>query len=492
MARMKNLIGFVFIPVLLVAFVIFWTMGKRSEDTPILTVEAVNKSFSVLVESVGELDAARSTVLFSQIRGDRGKIVWITDDGARAKKGDVLVRLDPTFFEEEVTRLTAKVKEWEVVVSAHEQILEWEKVQSEREIKTAEFDLRAARLDLLKLEKGDGPLELNRLQGAAQKAKRDWEEKKGYLVDLKTLEKRGYANITEIAQTQNKVSEAKEAYEVAKRQHESYRDYVLPSLIEKANAQVARAQMNLEQLKKGSGFKIGKAVAALRKAQQSLESTTYSLKTAQTELERTVIRAPIPGISVLPEAFHSGKKRKPRIGDIVWQNQSLVYLPDISSMVVKAKIREIDLHKVGVGKEAMVFVDAYPDLRLSGQVQSIGVIAESRSESYTADKYFRVVLSVGEEDQRLRPGMTARVEIECEEVTNALCVPVQAVFNEQGRSYIYVDTHASYEKREVSIGAQSEDWAQILAGLEKGERVVLSRPPSNEILRQLELPQQEN
>ena len=481
MARTRNLTLFVVIVVLFLTFVLLRTFDKRHEDARILSAKAVKRTFSVLVEAVGELDAARSTVLFSQIRGDRGKIVSIVGDGTKVKKGDVLVRLDPTFFEEEVTRLTAKVREGEAVVSAHEQILEWEKIQSERELKTAEFDLRAARLDLVKLEKGDGPLELIRLQGAAQEAKRDWQEKKGYLVDLKALEKRGYANITEIAQAQNRVSEAKEAYAVAKRQYESYRDYVLPSLIEKARAQVARAKMNLEQIKKGAGFKIGKAVAALRKAQQNLESTTYSLKAAQTELERTVIRAPIPGIAVLPEAFRGGKKRKPRTGDIVWQSQPLVYLPDVSEMVVKTQIREIDLHKVDAGKQAIILVDAYPDLELPGQVQSVGVLAESQTESTTADKYFQVLISIKEGDQRLRPGMTARVQIKCGEIDNALSVPIHAVFNEEGRNYCFVEAQASYEKREVSIGAQSEDWAQVLTGLLEGEHVALSRPPLNEI-----------
>jgi len=482
MTRTRNHKLLVFILVPVAAFVLVWIAGKGPVDAPVLSVKVAKKSFSVLVEAVGELDAARSTVLFSQIRGDRGKIVTIILDGTRVKKGDELVRLDPTFFEEEVARLTAKVREWEAVVSANKQIMEWEKVQAERETKTLEFDLRAARLDLIKLEKGEGPLELYRLKGAAQEAKQDWKEKEGYLVELKTLEKRGYVNITEIAQIQNKVSDAKEAYEVAKRQHESYRDYVLPSLIENAHAQVARAKMNLEQLKKGAGFKIGKDMAALRKAQQSLESTTSSLKIAQAELERTVIRAPIPGIAVLPEAFRGGKKRKPRIGDIVWQNQPLVYLPDVSEMVVKTQIREIDLHKVGIGKRAMVLVDAYPGLRLLGEVRSIGVLAESRAESHTADKHFQVVVAVSEKDQRLRPGMTARVEIECAKVENALSIPIHAVFNDEGRSYCYVDKQSSYEKREVSIGAQSKDWAQVLAGLKEGERVALSQPPSNEII----------
>ena len=480
--RNNKLILYIIAPI--IAFVLLWVTGKRPEDAPVLSVKAEKKSFSVVVEAVGELDAARSTVLFSQIRGDRGTIVSIISDGAKVNKDDVLVRLDPTFFEEEVTRLTAKVREWEAVVSANEQILEWEKVQSNRETKTLEFDLRAARLDLVKLEKGEGPLELYRLEGAAREAKKDWKEKEGYLEDLRTLEKRGYANVTEIAQAQSKVSEAKKTYELAKRKYESYRDYVLPSLIESARAQAERAKVNLEQFKKGAGFKIGKAMAALRKAQQSLESTAASLKTAQKELERTVIRAPIPGIAVLPEAFRGGKKRKPRVGDIVWQNQPLVYLPDVSDMVVKTQIREIDLHKVGVGKRVTVLVDAYPDLSLTGEVQSIGVLAESRTESYTADKYFQVVVSVREKDQRLRPGMTAQVKIECEKVDNALSIPIHAVFNERGRSYCYVAMQASYEKREISIGAQSENWAQVIAGLKEGELVALSRPPSNEIRKQ--------
>jgi HlyD family secretion protein len=255
-------------------------------------------------------------------------------------------------------------------------------------------------------------------------------------------------------------------------------------LIENARAQVKKADMELEQFKKGTGFKIGKAMAALQKAQQSLESTASSLKIAQTELDRTVLRAPIPGIAVLPEAFRGGEKRKPRVGDIIWQNQPLVYLPDISDMVVKTQIREIDLHKVGTGKEVMVFVDAYPDLRLTGEVQSIGVLAESRTESHTADKYFQVVVTVKEKDQRLRPGMTARVEIECAKVENALSIPINAVFNDKGKSYCYVEAQNIYEKREISIGAQSEDWAQVLAGLKEGESVALSKPPSNEIHEQ--------
>jgi len=481
MPRKRNFILVVLGLALLLGIGLLINRKEAPEQLSVLLASVHLKGFSVTVDAVGELDAARSTVLFSQIRGDRGKIVWIIGDGTKVKKNDVLARLDPTFFEEEVARLTAEARQFEAVVSANEQILEWEKIQAEREIKTAEFDLEAARLDLIKLEKGDGPLELMRLEGAAQEANRDFEESQGYLADLAILEKQGYANLTEIAQARNKATEAKAAYEVAKRQLESYRDFVLPSLLEKARAQVARSHMNLEQTKRGVGFKIGKAMAALRKAQQDLESASFSLKVAQTELDHTVIHAPIPGIAVLPEEFRGGKKRKARIGDVVWQGQPLVYLPDISQMVVKTLIREIDLHKVTTGNPAVVLVDAYPDLRLPGLVQSVGVLAESRSEAHSVEKYFQVVISIEAEDERLRPGMTARIAIECGKVNNKLCVPISALFHENGSHYCYVDVEASYEKRKVSVGLQNDDWAEILSGLFENDRVALSPPPSLEI-----------
>ena len=483
----RNIFLFSLSLVLLLTILLLIRFKKESEDIPLLRASVERRSFSVSVETVGELDAARSTVLLSQIRGDQGKIISIIDEGTRVKKGNVVVRLDPTPFEEKVIQLSAKVREDEAIVAAHDQALQWEKIQAEQEVQAAGFDLRAAKLDLLKLEKGDGPLELIRLEGAAREAKQDWEEKRGYIADLQALKQKGYANPTEVANAMNKVDEAQKLSEMANRKYKSYRDYVLPALIEKAKAQVQRAKMNLEQTKKASGFRVGKAMAALRQAREKLKSTTAALKAAQTELERTVIRAPIPGIVVLPEGHRGGSKRKPRIGDVVFQNQPLVYLPDVSEMVVKTQIREIDLHKVDIGKLAVVQVDAYPDLRLSGQVQSIGVLAEARNESFRGDKYFSVRISVKEEDQRLRPGMTAKVEIQCAEVQDVLAVPIYAVFEEGGRWYCYKDVKSSFEKQEVALGAVNNDWAQIVEGLSAGDVVAFSQPLAEEIVGQKQL-----
>ncbi len=124
-------------------------------------------------------------------------------------------------------------------------------------------------------------------------------------------------------------------------------------------------------------------------------------------------------MAVLAEDIRGTTFRKPRIGDQVWQNQPLVYLPDISRMIVSTQVREVDLHKIDIGKPASVRVDAYPQLALRGTVESIGVLADAKTGE-AGLKYFRIIVSLDQSDPRLRPGMTARMVILADEPTGNL------------------------------------------------------------------------
>jgi len=457
-----------------------------SESLP-LTERVTRTDLEVAVEAVGELDAAESTVISSSVRGNRAKIIFLVEEGTNVKAGEVLVRFDPTAFEEEVERLTEEVCEKEAIIEAREQVLEWEQNQVQRERLAAAFEVKTAELDLTKIEKGDGPLELVRLERAAQEAKESSDMVEGYLRDLEDLEKQGYANAAEIAQARRKVEEAKSKCELAKQQASYYRTYVLPSSIGKARCRVEKAKMELERIGRGGTLKVAKATAAVRLGERELQTALGKLKSADSELERTVIRAPIPGMVVLTERYQSGQKRKPRVGDSVWQNQPLVYLPNLSSMIVKTRIREVDLHKVSRGKRAAVHVDAYPDLRLRGEVESLGVLAMKEERVASAEKYFQVILAIQDHDDRLRPGMTARVEIVSSQAQGVLAVPVHTVVLRDDTTYCHVLTTSGYELRQVVCGPRNEDLVEIRDGLREGELVCLSGPPAGEVVRRVPL-----
>jgi HlyD family secretion protein len=461
--------------VLLAGHRLFLSHAGNSED--ILTAEVVRTDMTVEVHTVGELDAAESVVLSSSVRGDRGKIIELVEDGKQVETGDVLIRLDPTEFQEEVLRLRSKVIELDALVKAQEELLEWEKNQVEREINRSESDLKIARLELRRLEKGEGPRELARLEAEAAKAREDYEKKQHYQTSLDELVARGFANPTEQEQIRNQIKEAEQAYRMVDMQLSSYRDHLLPVQIEKAKAAITAAEVSLEQTKKGGGHKVGQAMAALAKAEQELVSARQNLERAEQELDATVIKAPSPGMVVLAEQNRGNTFRKPRIGDQVWQNQPLLYLPDISKMIVKTRVREVDLHKIDVGKPVLTTIDAYPDLVLKGRVTAIGVLADQGRDNRRGDRHFSVTVGLDQSTPRLRPGMTARVNIICSRAAGTLVIPVFAVFQEGESSIVFVKGAWGFKKRIVVTGAQNEELVEIKKGLAEGDETALSRPP---------------
>jgi len=399
------------------------------EDQETQMAEAKIGSFDISVSTIGTLDAEQSYIVSSSIKGELGKIIFLIDEGAFVKKGDILVEFDSAYFEEEILRLTGELRGLESSFEARKQILEWEKSQAEGSIKTAEFDLNDA--------------------------KQEYNRYISYISDLEELGKKGFNYPNEIYQAKKKA--------------------------EQLFAKQQRYETSFEQIKKEIVFKISAATAELEQVKNDIEMTMTSLNNMREELKKAVVKAPFSGIVVYYEAQRDNQKRKPRVGDTVWQNQPILYLPDITSMIVKTLVREVDLYKIAKGQRASIQVDAYPKMVLSGKVASIGVMASDNSEDDNGEKYFQVIVSVDQQNLELRPGMTARVIIEVDKARNIISVPVQAVFSDQTDKYCYVADGQDFKKVKVEIGRQNEDYVEIVAGLKNGDMVSLVRPSDNEL-----------
>jgi HlyD family secretion protein len=463
-----------------VGFVVSTLVGSnQSETLPRLTT-ASPRSFDITVSTIGVLDAARSHMVSSTIRGDRGKIITLIEDGAQVSEADILVRLDPVPFEEEVRRLESDVQALEAAVEANEQMLEWEKSQVQREVLNAEYNLKVAVLDLKRLREGDGPLKLAGLKSEMDKLEEEYRRYLAYINDLEELAQKGFGNIREISAAREKCADLKDQFTAAEKNFLSYRNHVLPALVKTGEAKVQQAEMELGQLTKGGVFRIAKAKAAYDEVSGKLRMLQGQLANARRELEKTVIRAPSAGIAIHFEAYRDGAKRKPREGDSVLPNQPLVYLPDISSMIVKTQVREIDLHKIVVGQPCRVQVDAYPESVFTGEIVFVGALASELQRLGRGEKYFEVTIALKDRSDRLRPGMTARVTILSASVKEALAIPVQAVFEEGGATYCYRHRGSGFEKVAVVTGRQNEDLVVIRSGLVAGDRISLVKPERNE------------
>ncbi len=451
-------------------------------DNALLFARVERGDLTVSIHTVGLLDAAKSHMVSSEIRGNKGKIIELVRDGSWVENEAVLVRLDPSPFEEEVHKLQGKVESLQAAVEAVKQLAAWEKNQAGQRISAREYDLKVAELDLERLINGDGPLQLAQYREEMEKAKAEQDKYASFARELKGLEKEGFQNPAEVVRARENAKTFKGKYEAARRRYTSYRDFVLPSLHEAAKAKVQNSKLILEQSRKAAGFKIATATAEVNKTRVKLQTAKSSLALARDELEKTVLRAPFAGIAILYEAFRDGQKRKPRVGDIVLMHQPILYLPDVSKFIVRTRVREVDLYKIRIGQQAAVRIDAYPSLAFTAKVQSIGALATENHPGSGGGKYFQVIMTLAGTDRRLRPGMTARVLINGDHEENVLLVPVQAVFRESdGKTYCYVFSLRGLRKVLVATGRDNDLQVEVVSGLKEGDRVSLVPPEQTEI-----------
>lgn len=158
-----------------------------------------------------------------------------------------------------------------------------------------------------------------------------------------------------------------------------------------------------------------------------------------------------------------------KVGSKVSADSPVFQIVDLQSMRVRAEVEETDIPKVQVGQKARVYLDAYPDLELTGEVIRVGIRAETSSGGTTV---FPVIVRLDRTEVPLRLGYNASVDIEVLSREGIIFLPVTAVFSEEGRDYVFVVEEGKARRREVEIGERSEEWAEVLSGLEEGERVV--------------------
>lgn len=446
--------------------------GTEGEDQLLTNVK--KRDFSIDLHIIGVLDAAKSHMISSGIEGANGKIIYLIDDGEKVEEGTTLVRFDRALFEKEVAELESQVKSYSAAVNAAEQVVAFEKNQVRREIVSAKYGESVAALELKRLQKGDGPLKLSLLKEEQQKVEIELKRYQSFLLELESFQKKGFENPSEVSSTKEKLAAYSRELASVNKRYETYEKHVLPALIESGKAKVQNAALVLQQTEQGGKYKVAKVNATLLQVKGILQTKVSALAKAKFKLAQTEIKAPFAGIVIHYKTFRNGEKRKPREGDSVFMNQPILYLPDVSKMMIKTQAREVDLHKIKLGQQGRIVVDAYPDARLTGELTFIGALATVDDSGKGFEKYFQVLFKVNEEENRLRPGMTCRISIQVESLKDSISVPVQAVFMDDQKSFCYVKTgRGEFALRTVTTGRQNIEFVEILDGLDVGEQVSL-------------------
>lgn len=252
-----------------------------------------------------------------------------------------------------------------------------------------------------------------------------------------------------------------------------------PATIRQAQLDLEKSKRTYEQAKKNYFVKEKQLAAKMQEVTASLNQTSDKLDMLNNTVKEFTVVAPKDGMVIYQREWNGKKKG---VGSSVspW-DATVATLPDLSTMISKTYVNEVDIRKVELKQKVKVTLDAYPDKKLTGVVTAVANVGEQNPKSDA--KVFEVSIQINEKDTTLRPSMTTGNNIIVGKLKNVLFIPLEAIHHDgDSLTYAFVKDGLSFVKREIKVGQTNENNAVILAGIKKGELVYLSMPEDKEKL----------
>jgi multidrug efflux pump subunit AcrA (membrane-fusion protein) len=220
----------------------------------------------------------------------------------------------------------------------------------------------------------------------------------------------------------------------------------------------------------GSNYSVLQHGLLLKNEQQyhvDLQSALVGLGNSRDNFLKTVVLAPFDGTVV-----SVGVKKNDVLSAIDYASKTAVQLVDTSQIKFQGKVDEIDILKIKTGQKAMISVDAVPNKTFTGTVSFISPYGSTDTGSVVK---FNVTIKLDPTDVALKGGLTSTADIVISSVENALLVPLSAVTTTSEGSFVNVINEATGqpEQRQVTLGSQNLQFAEVLSGLKEGDKVVI-------------------
>ena len=200
----------------------------------------------------------------------------------------------------------------------------------------------------------------------------------------------------------------------------------------------------------------------INQAEIQLNLSQISLELVKLDIDSGTIYAPYNGI-VLSSAYKEGEYAGPGVPAI-----SIIS----SDFIIKADINEIDVVNLQLGQDVDIRLDAYYENEFSGKIINISPISTNIGGVVSFELIVKPEIENG---PKLLYGLSASLDITTSSSENVLFVPIQSVYEEDGKSYVdLVAEDDGIEKTEVTTGIFNYDFIEIKSGLNKGDTILIS------------------
>ena len=238
-----------------------------------------------------------------------------------------------------------------------------------------------------------------------------------------------------------------------------------------AKEQVAAIRNRITSLERAARAQI----ALLESKQQRAASIVAETQSA---IRQMTIMAPRNGTIVYVTNWRGDKKK---VGDTCWRMERVIEIPDLSRMIARGDVDEVDAGKIAVGQRVTLRLDAHPDEEFHGTIQKASKTVSQQQGTKDPLKVLRVEIVLDRSDPvKMRPGMRFQGTVELQRQRNAVLVPRNAVFVSARGPYALRRGWFNVQQIPVKLGRQNDKFVEVLGGISASDRVLVKSDKKEE------------
>ncbi|HJT71363.1 MAG TPA: efflux RND transporter periplasmic adaptor subunit [Terriglobales bacterium] len=318
-----------------------------------------------------------------------------------------------------------------------------------------------------RVHKGDLLVQFDR-----QSQIKDALDKKGAYEDLvdQVIEKRAAENAAR-AKDVDDLQQARDA--LAKAQLEMSKNEILSRIdVEKNQEALAEAEQNLKQLQHTFELKRQAAAADIRTVEIQRDRAKATMLYAESNAQKMLVLSPMEGVVVLNNVWLGSRMGQVQEGDEVRPGVPFMKVIDPSEMRVRVEVNQEDLLSLHEGQDARITLDAYPKLSFTGTLEELDPLGHPSEQANTI-RTFAAIFTIHGANSKLMPDLSAAVDVQLDNVKNAIVIPEQAIAADLKGQYVWLRSKDRFNRHAVKAGPSDGINAVIEAGLAPGDIVRL-------------------
>jgi hypothetical protein len=250
-----------------------------------------------------------------------------------------------------------------------------------------------------------------------------------------------------------------------------------PATIKQNEINLDKAKRAYEQALENYKIKKNQNVEKMREVAAELRKFQNEMSSMEKVMALFNVTAPEDGM-VIYEKGWDGKPIKAGSQIEMW-DPTVATLPDLTRMLSKTYVNEVDVRKIKAAQKVDVGLDAFPDKKLAGKVTRVANVGEQRPNSDA--KVFEVMVEIEGTDPTLRPSMTTSNKIIAQVLDSVLFISLESLHSQNDSiTYVYKKDGIKVVKQEIQVGDINANDAVVKLGLSRGEKVYLSVPKGYE------------